>query len=137
MKQHSLSLLQERIAGSESAQLAESVAATQGELEEARAAAIAAQQKKQDMHKAAQVSSSSLNSSKNFTPQSLLYADGCIGADGIWSQTAKTNHPALKHCPSHICSASSGMSVFVIASQQGSYTKDCNVAPSIARPSTL
>ena len=83
MKQHSLSLLQERIAGSESAQLAEAVAATQGELEEAKAAAVAAQQKKQDMHKAAQVSSSSLNSSKNFTPQSLLYADGCIGADGI------------------------------------------------------
>ena len=55
MKQHSLSLLQERIAGSESAQLADSVAGTQRELEEAKAAAAAAQQKKQDMHKAAQV----------------------------------------------------------------------------------
>ena len=62
VKQHSLSLLQERIAGSESAQLADSVAGTQRELEEAKAAAAAAQQKKQDMHKAAQVRQSLLYS---------------------------------------------------------------------------
>ena len=56
VKQHSLRLLQERIAGSESAQLADALAATQAELDEAKAAAAAAQQKKQEMHKAAQVS---------------------------------------------------------------------------------
>jgi len=56
VKQHSLSLLHQRISGSESSQLADAVAATQKELEEAKEAAAAAQQKKADMLKAAKVS---------------------------------------------------------------------------------
>ena len=55
MKQHSLKLLQQRISGSESAQMAEAVAATQAELQQAKAAAEAAKQKKADMIKAAKV----------------------------------------------------------------------------------
>ena len=55
MKQHSLKLLQQRISSSESAQMAEAVAATQAELEQARAAAQAAKQKKADMVKTAKV----------------------------------------------------------------------------------
>ncbi|KAA6425080.1 MAG: structural maintenance of chromosomes 2 [Trebouxia sp. A1-2] len=53
VKQHSLSLLQQRISSSESAQLADAMAATQQELEQAQQAAHAAQQKKADMVKAA------------------------------------------------------------------------------------
>ena len=55
VKQHSLKLLQQRISGSESAQMAEAVAATQAELQQAKAAAEAAKQKKADMIKAAKV----------------------------------------------------------------------------------
>lgn len=55
VKQHSLKLLQQRISGSESAQLAEAVAATQAELDQAKAAAEAAKQKKADMIKIAKV----------------------------------------------------------------------------------
>ena len=55
VKQHSLSLLQQRIAGSQPAQLAQAVATTQQELEEAKQAALDAQQKKADMVKAAKV----------------------------------------------------------------------------------
>lgn len=55
VKQHSFGLLQRRISGSESAQLADAVAATQQELEQAKAAVDAAQQKKTDMIKAAKV----------------------------------------------------------------------------------
>lgn len=55
VKQHSLRLLQERISGSESAQLADAVAATQAELEQAKLAAEAAKQKKADMIKTAKV----------------------------------------------------------------------------------
>ena len=58
VKQHSLSLLKQRISGSESAQLADAVTATQGELGEAKEAAHTAQQKKADMLKAAKVSHS-------------------------------------------------------------------------------
>ena len=56
MKQHSLKLLQQRISSSESAQLADAVAATQADLEQAKVAAEAAKQKKADMIKTAQVS---------------------------------------------------------------------------------
>ena len=55
VKQHSLKLLQQRISGSQSAQMAEAVAATQAELEQAQAAAQAAKQKKADMIKTAKV----------------------------------------------------------------------------------
>jgi diaminopimelate decarboxylase len=55
LKQHALSLLRQRIAGSESAQLEEAVAALGSELEEARSAAAAAKQKKADMAAAAKV----------------------------------------------------------------------------------
>lgn len=55
VKQHSLALLQQRIAGSQSAQLAQAVAASEAELQEASQAAAAAQQKRADMVKAAQV----------------------------------------------------------------------------------
>lgn len=58
MKQHSLKLLQQRICSSESAQLAEAVAATQADLDQAKAAAEAAKQKKADMIQTAQVSCS-------------------------------------------------------------------------------
>ena len=56
VKQHSLSLLKQRISSSESAQMADAVTATQGELGEAKEAAHTAQQKKADMLKAAKVS---------------------------------------------------------------------------------
>ena len=56
MKQHSLSLLQQRISSSESAQMADAMAATQQELEQAKQDAHAAQQKKADMVSAAKVS---------------------------------------------------------------------------------
>ena len=55
VKQHSLKLLQQRISGSESAQMAEAVATTQAELEQAKAAAQAAKQKQADMVKTAKV----------------------------------------------------------------------------------
>lgn len=58
MKQHSLKLLRQRISSSESAQLAEALAATQADLDQAKAAAEAAKQKKADMIKTAQVSCS-------------------------------------------------------------------------------
>ncbi|DBA81803.1 hypothetical protein WJX77_004664 [Trebouxia sp. C0004] len=53
VKQHSLSLLQQRISSSESAQMADAMAATLKELEQAKQAAHAAQQKKADMVTAA------------------------------------------------------------------------------------
>ncbi len=56
VKQHSLSLLQQRISSSESAQMADAMAATQQELEQAKQAAHTAQQKKADMVTAAKVS---------------------------------------------------------------------------------
>lgn len=59
LKQHSLKLLEERMAGSEAAQLAEAVAATQQELEEATAAVAAAQEKKKEMVAAAKVGTGS------------------------------------------------------------------------------
>ncbi len=55
VKQHGLGLLRQRIAGSESAQLAEAVKASEQELAEAKEAAAAAQQKRKDMVKAAEV----------------------------------------------------------------------------------
>ena len=55
VKQHRLGLLRQRIAGSESAQLAEAVKASEQELAEAKEAAAAAQQKRKDMVKAAKV----------------------------------------------------------------------------------
>ncbi|KAL3152148.1 hypothetical protein ABBQ32_001245 [Trebouxia sp. C0010 RCD-2024] len=54
VKQHSLKLLRQRISSSESAQLAEALAATQADLDQAKAAAEAAKQKKADMIKTAQ-----------------------------------------------------------------------------------
>ena len=56
MKQHSLSLLQQRISSSQPAQLAQAVATTQQELQDAQQAALDAQQKKADMVTAAKVS---------------------------------------------------------------------------------
>ena len=55
VKQHSLKLLRQRVSGSESAQMAEAVAATQAELQQAKAAVEAAKQKKADMIKTAKV----------------------------------------------------------------------------------
>ena len=55
VKEHGLGLLRQRIAGSESAQLAEAVKASEQELAEAKEAAAAAQQKRKDMVKAAEV----------------------------------------------------------------------------------
>ena len=55
VKQHGLGLLRQRIAGSESAQLAEAVKASEQELVEAKEAAAAAQQKRKDMVDAAKV----------------------------------------------------------------------------------
>jgi len=56
VKQHSLRLLQQRISSSESAQMADAMAATQEELEQAKQAAHTAQQRKADMVTAAKVS---------------------------------------------------------------------------------
>ncbi|KAL0051178.1 hypothetical protein WJX82_003135 [Trebouxia sp. C0006] len=53
VKQHSLRLLQQRISSSESAQMADAMAATQEELEQAKQAAHTAQQRKADMVTAA------------------------------------------------------------------------------------
>ncbi|PSC74142.1 structural maintenance of chromosomes 2-1-like [Micractinium conductrix] len=53
LKQHSLKLLEERMAGSEAAQLSEAVAASEAELAEAQAAVAAAQAKKAEMVAAA------------------------------------------------------------------------------------
>ena len=55
LKQHSLKLLEERMAGSEAAQLSEAVAASEAELAEAQAAVAAAQAKKAEMVAAAKV----------------------------------------------------------------------------------
>ena len=55
MKQHSLKLLQQRISSSESAQMADAVAATQAALQQAQAAADSAKEKKADMVKTAKV----------------------------------------------------------------------------------
>ena len=55
LKRHALSLLQDRIAGSESAQLAGAVAELEAQLQEATAAAEAARGKKAEMVAAAKV----------------------------------------------------------------------------------
>ena len=55
LKQHSLGLLKERMAGSESSQLAEAVAATKADLEAALAAVGDAQEKKKAMLSTAKV----------------------------------------------------------------------------------
>lgn len=55
LKQHALSLLEERIAGSESASLAAAAAATQAELDEATQAAAAARQRQADLATQAKV----------------------------------------------------------------------------------
>ena len=55
VKLHSLGLLRQRISGSESAQLADAATATQAELEQAKADAESAKQKKADMIKSAKV----------------------------------------------------------------------------------
>ena len=56
LKAHALSLLQERIAGSESAQLAEAVAALEADLAAAKDAAAAAKARKAQMAASAKVS---------------------------------------------------------------------------------
>lgn len=58
LKQHALALLQERIAGSESAQLAEAVAALEADLAAAKAAAAAAKERKAQMAASAKVATS-------------------------------------------------------------------------------
>lgn len=55
LQRHSLALLQERVAGSESSQLAEALAATEAEAEAARAAKEAAAAKKAEAAEAAKV----------------------------------------------------------------------------------
>ena len=55
LKQHSLSLLEERARGSEAHQLAEAAAATQAELKQAQQAAQAARERKQELVAAAKV----------------------------------------------------------------------------------
>lgn len=55
LKQHSLALLEERARGSEAHQLAEAVAATQGELEGAQQAGAEARERKQQLVAAAKV----------------------------------------------------------------------------------
>ena len=55
LKQHSLKLLEERMQGSEAAQLSAAVTATQAELDEAQAAVAAAQERKKEMATAAKV----------------------------------------------------------------------------------
>ncbi len=55
LKQHSLALLRERIAGSESAQLADALAASEAEEAEARAAAEAERAKKAELAALAKV----------------------------------------------------------------------------------
>ena len=136
MKQHSLSLLQERIAGSESAQLAESVAATQGELEEAKAAAVAAQQKMQDMHKAAQVSSPSLTVAKVTRLRACCMLMVALEPTTFVAkqQTLITQDCNIVH---HKSAVPNLASVCLMVSKHGSYTIACNVNLSIARLSTL
>ena len=94
VKQHGLGLLRQRIAGSESAQLAEAVKASEQELAEAKEAAAAAQQKRKDMVKAAKVRQLMLQAAGNMLgllmyEQALLpVAGGMHAHTGVPASTA-------------------------------------------------